>query len=356
MANEPRHQFHATDATRESIILRASICGPTGCGKTQTGLIIATRMVERMGLGPVYVIDSENRSALRYAYSPRTKRGYRFKHVEMPTDDYSPQAYMRAIDYCEAQGAGVILIDSFSHAWMGINGALEQVDAAPGRSKFSDGWKTVTPIYARLIQRLQETGAHMIWTLRAKMAYDIIENDRGKKEPVKLGLAPIAREGIEYEGDLAFNMTVPHNDLVVGKSRCDLLVPGEVIKKPGNDLADLLIEWLQDAEPQVAARSLGEAISIAVMEGITAAEAKAPEQYTRARQKLVQWCKQNGVSESRLDVAQAQLKERVAAATQMTRGAAGSGKHPDAPPPSDPSNTPAMTDEERIRRVDLGLE
>ncbi len=137
------YNFHAVDATRESLLLRAALCGPTGSGKTKTGLILGTRMVERLGTGPLYVIDSESKSSLRYAYSPRSKQGYRFKHVPMPEDDYSPAAYTAALDYCEAEGAGVILIDSLSHAWSGINGVLEQVDLVTERSRtknaFSEG-------------------------------------------------------------------------------------------------------------------------------------------------------------------------------------------------------------------------
>src|SRR4051812_37985137 len=114
------YNFQATEASRERILLRAALCGPTGSGKTKTGLILGTRLVERLAVGPLYVIDSENKSALRYAYSPRTLQGYRFKHVAMPEDDYSPAAYTAALDYCESQGAGVILIDSLSHAWNGL--------------------------------------------------------------------------------------------------------------------------------------------------------------------------------------------------------------------------------------------
>ena len=36
------------EAPRESILLRAGICGPTGSGKTKTGRILGTRMVERL--------------------------------------------------------------------------------------------------------------------------------------------------------------------------------------------------------------------------------------------------------------------------------------------------------------------
>lgn len=342
---DKKYSFQATEATRESILLRMSLTGPTGSGKTKTAMIVASRMVERMGTGPLFVIDSENRSALRYAWSPRSQSGHRFKHCPMPEDDYSPQAYMAALDYCEAQGAGVILMDSISHAWSGINGVLELVDQAADNSrsknKFSEGWKTMTPIQNRFIQRIIGSSAHVLFTMRAKVEWIIQENDRGKKEPVKVGLAPVQREGVDYEPDIGVDLTAPDNVLVVNKSRCDRLVPGEVFKKPGVAFADTIIDWLQDAESPTEARSLGEAISIAVMEGIVAAEAKSPERYMQAKQKLLAWCKHSGVSESRVDVAMAQLKERVAAATAQARSAA----HP---------ADPALTDAEHARRIDEG--
>ncbi len=310
------YNFTASEATRESILLRAALCGPTGSGKTKTGLILATRMVERMGLGPVFVIDSENRSALRYAYSPRSKQGYRFKHVPMPEDDYSPAAYTAALEFCESQGAGVILIDSLSHAWNGINGVLEQVDQVTERSRsknsFSEGWKAMTPVHNRLIQRILGSSAHVFWTMRAKVDWIVGENDRGKLEPRKVGLAPIQREGVDYEPDLFFDMSAPDNTLVVSKSRCDRLAPGQVLKKPGADLANLLVEWLEDSEPAAGARTLGEAVNLAVAEGTLAAEEKSAERYKEAKRRLLAWCETAGVSQDRRELAVAQFKERVA--------------------------------------------
>ena len=315
--NDGPFAFEATEATREGVILRAAFCGPTGSGKTTTALVVATRMAEKLDLGPVHVIDTENRSALKYAYSPRTKLGFRFKHVAMPTDDYSPESYMRAIDFCEAQGAGVIVIDSLSHAWNGIGGVLESVDDITARSRskntFGEGWKAMTPIQNRLVQRIHEGGVHTLYTLRAKQAYVMVENDRGKQEPRKVGLAPVQREGIDYEPDLFFEMGVPDNDLIVAKTRCDRLAMGETIRRPGVDFADILIEWIRDTDTSGAEpRSLGEALTQAVNEGIRAGEERNPNGYTAATKKLVAFCKRTGVSEDRYNIAQAQMKERVA--------------------------------------------
>jgi hypothetical protein len=356
------YNFHASDATRESILLRAGICGPTGSGKTKTGLTLGTRMVERLGLGPLFVIDSENKSALRYAYSPRSRQGYKFKHVAMPEDDYGPTAYMAALDYCESQGAGVILIDSLSHAWNGINGVLEQVDQVTDRSRsknaFSEGWKTMTPVHNRLIQRMLGSSAHVIFTLRAKVDWVVQENDRGKKEPMKMGLAPIQREGVDYEPDLFFDMTVPDNALVVSKSRCDRIAPGEVVRRPGVEFADVIIEWIEDSEPPTGARTLGEAVNQAVAEGILAAEEKSADRYKEAKRKLIAWCENSGVSPTRRDVALGHFKERVSVVA---------GPKPPQPPsapsspgpisgvvPSVPVPAAILTDEDRLRAIDQG--
>jgi hypothetical protein len=354
------YNFQANDATRESILLRAALCGPTGSGKTKTGLILGTRMVERLGTGPLFVIDSENKSALRYAHSPRSRQGYGFKHVAMPEDDYSPAAYMAALDYCESQGAGVILIDSLSHAWNGINGVLEQVDQVTSLSRsknaFSEGWKAMTPVHNRLIQRILGSSAHIIFTLRAKVDWVVQENDRGKKEPVKVGLAPVQREGVDYEADLFFTMTAPDNLLIVEKSRCDRLAPGETVKKPGVELADLIVDWIEDSEPPAGARTLGEAVNLAVAEGIAAAEERSADKYKEAKRRLLAWCEQAGVSHARRDMAVGQFKERVAVVA---------GPKP-AVPPSAPGmscnattgtyliGTAVLSDEERLRAIDQG--
>lgn len=348
------YNFQATEAKRESILLRAGLCGPTGSGKTKTALIMGTRMVERLGIGPMFVIDSESKSALRYAYSPRSKQGYRFKHVAMPEDDYSPQAYVAAMDYCESQGAGVIVIDSLSHAWNGINGVLELVDQVSERSRskstFSEGWKTMTPIHNRLIQRILSSSVHVIFTLRAKTDWVLQENERGKQTPIKVGLAPVQREGVDYEPDLFFDMTVPDNSLIVSKSRCDRLTPGEVVRKPGADFADVIIEWIEDSEPAEAARTLGEAVHQAVAEGILAWEEKSAERYKEARRKLLAWCDTNGVGTARRDIAVAQFKERVAAVAGP-KPPGSDGAHGQSAPRG--AGEP-MSDEERLRAIDQG--
>src|SRR6185436_17516029 len=118
---------------------------------------------------------------------------------------------------------------------------------------------------------------------------------------------------------LFFAMTAPDNLLIVEKSRCDRIAPGEVIKKPGNDLADVIIEWIEDSEPPTGARTLGEAVNMAVAEGIIAAQEKSVDKYKEAKRKLLAWCDQSGVAQARREIALGHFKDRVAAVAGPTK-------------------------------------
>jgi len=75
----------------------------------------------------------------------------------------------------------------------------------------------------------------------------------GKTVPRKVGLAPVMRDGIEYEFDVCGEMD-QDNTLQITKSRCPKL-SGGVFQKPGRELADALKEWLgtaPDPEPKLA--------------------------------------------------------------------------------------------------------
>jgi hypothetical protein len=71
-----------------------------------------------------------------------------------------------------------------------------------------------------------------------------VEKDErtGKTAPRKVGLAPVMRDGVEYEFDVCGDLD-QENTLVITKSRCSKLA-GQVIQKPGSEMAAILSEWL----------------------------------------------------------------------------------------------------------------
>lgn len=233
-----------TKATKKRSRARVALIGPSGSGKTFTGLIVASTLADGK---PVAVIDSEAGSASKYADQ------YDFNVCELT--DHSPESYIKAIEAAAQAGHGAILIDSMSHAWMGKNGALELVDKAAARSKSGNSftaWRDVTPLHNRLIDTILQSPCHVVATLRSKTEYVIEEDARGKKTPRKIGMAPVQRDGMEYEFDIVGDMDLENNKLIITKSRCPALA-GEVFVRPDAAFAKKILDWVSDgveaAEP-----------------------------------------------------------------------------------------------------------
>ena len=105
-------------------------------------------------------------------------------------------------------------------------------------------WRDVTPQHNALVDALVQCELHLIVTMRSKTAYDVQTDSRGKLKPVKIGLAPVQRDGLEYEFDVVADIDVDHN-LIVGKTRCRAL-DGLVVSKPDGEVAQKISEWLTD--------------------------------------------------------------------------------------------------------------
>lgn len=221
-------------ATKKQGRLRLGLCGPSGSGKTFTALRIA------MGLCAqgkrVALIDSERGSASLYAGK------FDFDVAELP--DFRVQTYTRLLREAEQAGYDVAILDSISHAWAGKGGLLEQVDNAKGdqRNKFT-AWRDVTPQHHDFIDAMLLSPLHIIATMRAKTEYVLEENERGQKVPKKVGMAPVQRDGMEYEFTLVGDLDGA--TLRVSKTRIPEVVPlGAVVREPGEDLGRRLAEWL----------------------------------------------------------------------------------------------------------------
>lgn len=219
---------------------RIALIGPSGSGKTYTALEIATGLAGPGGR--IALIDTENASASLYAD--------RFDFDTLNLDTFSPKVYTEAIRAAEEAGYDVIIIDSLSHAWAGKDGALEQVDKAAARAKGNTfaAWREVTPQHNALVDALVRCKAHVVVTMRAKTEY-IVEKDEktGRTTPRKVGMAPVQRDGLEYEFDIVADMDLEHR-FIVSKSRMSDLAD-EVITRPTAELGERIRVWLEDGEP-----------------------------------------------------------------------------------------------------------
>lgn len=215
--------------------LRLAFFGPSGSGKTFSSLTVARAMFPT---AKIALIDSEHKSASKYADL------FDFDVLELST--FSPDTYVEAIRSAEEAGYEVIIIDSLSHAWVGKDGALEQVNMAAKKTHGNSyaAWRDVTPMHNRLVDAMLACSSHLIVTCRSKTEY-VVEKDEktGKSVPRKIGLAPVQRDGLEYEFDIVGELNYD-NDFIVSKTRCAVL-GGKVISKPGKNLGDILKVWLE---------------------------------------------------------------------------------------------------------------
>jgi hypothetical protein len=160
----------------------------------------------------------------------------------------------------------VLIIDSLSHAWMGKDGALEQVDRIAKRSQNGNSfaaWRDVTPLHNQLVEAIVSSKSHLIATMRAKTEYVLEPNEKGKMAPRKVGMAPVQRDGLEYEFDVVADLDFDHN-FIVSKSRCFEL-SGQVISKPGRNVADILKNWLFSGQlPEIQNTSVPDSIPVTI--------------------------------------------------------------------------------------------
>jgi len=223
-------------AVKSQAKARIGLIGPSGSGKTYTALLLAQTMGQRIA-----VIDTEHGSASKYADE------FQFDTLELA--NFHPQNYIDGIKAAGQAGYDVIIIDSLSHAWAGSGGALELADK--GALKYSGNrfaaWRDVTPLHNKLIEAMLSSPAHLIATMRSKMDYIQTQDSKGKTIIRKVGMAPIQRDGMEYEFDIVGDLDIDHN-LIISKTRCRAL-DGVVINKPGKELAETVKAWLSDGEP-----------------------------------------------------------------------------------------------------------
>ncbi|MEK8131391.1 AAA family ATPase [Paenibacillus filicis] len=228
-------------AERKVSKARVALAGPSGSGKTLSALLLAYGMTgdwEKIGL-----IDTENKSADVYAET--IKAGVpvgSFIKVDLEAP-YTTEKYIEAIKALEDYGVEAIITDSMSHAWAGEGGLLEQVDAAAGSGNKFTAWGKITPKHNRLIETILRSKCHIISTLRSKTEYVLVENDRGKKEPQKVGMAPIQRDGLEYEYTIMFDMNID-KFATANKDRTGLFEGQSVRITPEH--GEQLLAWLQN--------------------------------------------------------------------------------------------------------------
>lgn len=227
-------------ATKKAAKARIALLGPAGSGKTFTALRLATQLAAG---GKIAVIDTERGSASKYAGDANPDGGALAFDAMDDWTDFSVRNYIDGIEAAVKGGYAVLVIDSLSHAWSGVGGILEFVDAKKGNNAngFS-AWRDATPLHNKLVEAILSAPLHIIVTMRTKMEYVQEKDANGKTQIRKVGMQPVQREGLEYEFDLICDCD--HASVTISKSRCRALTDKRFVE-PGKDLAAPLLAWLE---------------------------------------------------------------------------------------------------------------
>lgn len=191
--------------------LRLALTGVSGSGKTLGALLLAKGLTGG-DWSRVALIDTEHERARMYANRPEFGTGaFLYAPLKPP---YSPDKYKELVQEAASLVGpdGVVIVDSFSHAWSNEGGVLEikdKIASQKGMNSYT-AWNQAGKEQNKLVNAILAVDCHTIVTMRSKMEYALQENERGKMQPVKLGMAPIQRDDTEYEFDIVLDIARSH--------------------------------------------------------------------------------------------------------------------------------------------------
>lgn len=248
--------FVLKKAQRKRVKLKIGLAAPSGGGKTASSLILGYGLLK--GEHPnwsdeqiwdkIAIIDTENGSGELYANCKigSTMIGsYNAISLEPP---YEPNKYIEAINACKDAGMEVCIVDSLSHAWSGRGGLLEKQGNVSKRTGNSyTAWREITPLHNALVDTLLQIDMHVICTMRSKTEYVQEKDEKGRTTVRKVGMAPIQRDGMEYEFSMFLEIDAEHQAFV-SKDRTGVIDGQYFTVTP--DIGVKLAHWLDGGAPE----------------------------------------------------------------------------------------------------------
>lgn len=183
-------------ATRKKIKLKLAVTGPSGSGKSFGALRIASGMSSKIAF-----LDTENGSASLYS----DRFNFDVLNIAPP---FSPEKFTDGLKAAAESGYEVVIIDSASHFWEGILDIKSKMDARGGNSYTN--WNDAGKRFKDVLDAILQSPLHVICCMRSKMDYVQEKNDQGKTTIKKVGLAPIMRDGSEFEFTTIFAVDMAH--------------------------------------------------------------------------------------------------------------------------------------------------
>ena len=130
------------------------------------------------------------------------------------------------------------------------------IAAQPNKNSYT-AWDEAGRIQNDFINYLLSVNCHTICTLRVKQDYVLTENDRGKQVPVKVGMAPVQRDDVEYEFDLMLNIGRDH--IATASKDVTFLDGLKAVITP--ELGRQLADWANKGKEPVRCEACGHLVS-----------------------------------------------------------------------------------------------
>lgn len=230
MTDAPKYTIQP--AVKAQALLRMALYGPSGSGKTMSALRIASALSDRVG-----VIDSEHGTSAKYADR------WRFDLITLTTRD-TPD-YLEAIALFAEAKYPVLILDSISHQWESILAFVDRLGVTKFRGNKFAAWSEATPLHQSFLEAIASYPGHVIVTMRSRTAWATQEGSKGVA-PVRIGLEPKQREGMEYEYDLLMELT-PENQASVIKDRTGRFT-GLVLDQVTEGFGREMLAWLNEGD------------------------------------------------------------------------------------------------------------
>ena len=190
-------------ASRQQAKIKLSLAGSSGCGKSYSAILLGYGLCN--DFTKLCVIDAESYSASLYSHLG----GFNVINLSAP---FHPEKYVEAIQLCEQSGMEVIIIDGISPEWSGKGGCLDLHDKETAKMRIPNSftaWSSITPKHQAFIDAIVNSSCHVIATVRSKTEYLLTERN-GRQVPQKMGMAPITRDGFDFEVTIAFDIDQQH--------------------------------------------------------------------------------------------------------------------------------------------------
>lgn len=236
-------------AQRQAQKVKIAFQGASGSGKTRTAIGVMTELLKLVEPGKrIAFVDSENSADV---YAPPFDFDRDNEFGTPGRENYHPDKLIEKLETArkDPQYGGVI-VDSLTYFWKEPGGLTTMIDAIcdAQRAKGKPGdsfaaWKTVDPIYRRLMNYIRNYPLHLFVCVRSKQAYD-----RSEKNVKKLGLEPEFRDGYEFYLDAQFAIDADHIAVPL-KHRMQEYLEGKIFRMEDLKFAEQISDWLNAGAP-----------------------------------------------------------------------------------------------------------